>query len=491
MNVLHILSDQLHAGCLGFAGHPQAITPNLDRLAAESVRFDRCYAQSPICTPSRTSMLSGQYNHNTGYFALNGPRPELLPSYMSHFKEQGYRTAGIGKLHTPDHPRNWLEDHLDLFGDTYFTVDGQPILTGTDWIRDLEARGYLETDEFQRVHNKQLSEPQESPSLNPFEMSQEGWCVREAIRFIEEKDGPFCMQVSLERPHDPCIPAQEFWDMYSDDLDLPETLNNPCDHRPPHFQNMYNKWREKHGDDFTRVARLRWKGYLASITHMDHAVGLLLDYLDEKGLADNTIVVFNADHGGYMAQFGIYEKAPGICSDAVCRVPCLWRVPGVTHGGTVNRALVENVDIAPTFAALAGLPPMSTADGQDITALLSGGEEPVREIAVTEHPQTRAMVWNQWRFVHYPVEMFGEDVGELYDIENDPDETCNLYHDPDHQGVVNICRKKLLDWLINTTRVKTAQVINNNNTGPRHQRVYEMDGDGKIGHLDFRSLNYR
>ena len=297
------------------------------------------------------------------------------------------------------------------------------------------------------------------------------------------------MQVSLERPHDPCIPAQEFWDMYPDDLDLPETLNNPCDHRPPHFRNMYRKWREKWGDDFERVARLRWKGYLASITHMDHAVGLLLDYLDEKGLAENTIVVFNADHGGYMAQFGIHEKAPGICSDAVCRVPCLWRVPGVTKGGTVSRALVENVDIAPTIAALAGLRPMPTADGQDITALLRGGGEPVREIAVTEHPHTRAMVWKQWRFVHYPVEMFGEDVGELYDIEQDPDETRNLYHDPDHQDVVNTCRKKLLDWLINTTRVKTAQVINNNNTGPREQRVYEMDGDGKIGHLDFRSLN--
>jgi arylsulfatase A-like enzyme len=156
MNVLHVMSDQLHARCLGFAAHPQAITPNLDRLAAESVCFDRCYAQSPICTPSRTSMLSGQYSHNTGYFALNGPRPEHLPSYMSHFKAQGYRTAGIGKLHTPDHPRNWLEDHLDLFGDTYFTVDNQPIMTRTDWIRDLKEKGLLETDEFQLVIQKKM-----------------------------------------------------------------------------------------------------------------------------------------------------------------------------------------------------------------------------------------------------------------------------------------------------------------------------------------------
>jgi arylsulfatase A-like enzyme len=491
MNILHIMSDQLHAGCLGFAGHAQAITPNLDRLAAESVRFDRCYAQSPICTPSRTSQLSGQYSHNTGYFALDGNRPEHLPSYMSHFKENGYRTAGIGKLHTPDHPRNWLEDHLDLYGDTYRTVDAQPNLTGTDWIKDLEKHGLLETDEFQIAQKNDRQEMPERPSLNPFEHSQEGWCVREAIRFIEESEDPFCMQVSLERPHDPCVPAKEFWDMYPDDLDLPDTFDNPCDHRPPHFQQQHHKWREKHGDDFLRIARLRWKGYLASITHMDHAVGQLLSYLDEKGLADNTLVVFNADHGGYMCQFGIREKAPGICSDAVCRVPMLWRVPGVTQDGMLNHALVENVDIAPTIASLAGLPPMATADGKDISELLKGSEEPVREIAVTEHPHTRAMRWKNWRFVHYPEDMFGEDVGELYDIEADPNETRNLYQDPDHQEIVATCLKKLLEWLIRTTRVKTAMVLTHGFTGSRYERIYQPDGDGKIGNLDFRSQNYR
>lgn len=175
----------------------------------------------------------------------------------------------------------------------------------------------------------------------------------------------------------------------------------------------------------------------------------------------------------------------------ILRTNCLWRVPGVTPPGMVNPALVENVDLAPTMVALAGLPPMPSADGKDLSALLAGGSGPVRDVAVTEHPQSKALRWKQWRFVNYPEEMIGEDVGELYDIEQDPDETCNLYHDPDHQDVVSSCRKKLLDWLITTTRVKTAMVILNNNTGERYERIYEMDGDGKIGRLDFISQNYR
>jgi arylsulfatase A-like enzyme len=300
------------------------------------------------------------------------------------------------------------------------------------------------------------------------------------------------MQVSLERPHDPCIPAQEFWDMYPDDIDLPPSFFYPCDHRPPHFRNQHEAWKRQTGeDDYIRQAKLRWKGYLSSITHMDHAVGQLLDYLDESGLAENTLVVYNADHGGYMTQYGIREKAPGICSEAVCRVPMLWRVPGVTQPGTRNAQLVENIDLGPTFAALTGLPPMPTADGKDISSLLAGSQEPVREIAVTEHPHSKAMRWKNWRFVHYQEDMFGEDVGELYDGETDPEEKINLYHDPDHQDVVHACRKKLMEWLIATTRVKTAMIIRNSDKDEHGTRTYTPAGDGKLSHLDFSSHNYR
>jgi arylsulfatase A-like enzyme len=300
------------------------------------------------------------------------------------------------------------------------------------------------------------------PSKISFEDSQEGWCVERALRFMEECQGrPFCMQVSLERPHAPWYADPRFWNMYPADLALPPTINQDPAGRPPHFRAMYEGFHRWQGEiepkTFEHAARRVWRAYLACITQTDYAVGLLLDYLARAGLAEQTVVIYHADHGGYSGTHGIHEKAPGICSEAVCRIPFLWRVPGVTPAGSVTSCLAENVDIAPTITALCGLPSMETADGKDITPLLRGSNAPVREVAVTEHPWSKALRWRQWRFVHYQREMFkGEDVGELYDLSVDPDETRNLYHDAQHQPVVQECRRLLLEWLIGTTRVVTV-----------------------------------
>jgi choline-sulfatase/uncharacterized sulfatase len=270
------------------------------------------------------------------------------------------------------------------------------------------------------------------------------------------------MQVSLERPHQPFFPDVRFWEMYPDDIDPPDTLNQDPSHRPPHFRMTYENFRTKWNwpiepDDFDAHASRMWRAYLACITHVDYALGLLLDHLDREGLADNTIVVYHADHGGYSGVHGLLEKAPGICSESVCRIPFLWRVPGMEgSSGSVCEQFVENVDIAPTISSLCGLPRMETVDGKDISPLIGGDDNPIHEVAVTENPWSRAIRWDGWRFVHYQPEMFGEDVGELYDLENDPDEARNLYHDPDSQEMVHRSRRLLLEWLIRTTRVVTA-----------------------------------
>jgi len=158
-------------------------------------------------------------------------------------------------------------------------------------------------------------------------------------------------------------------------------------------------------------------------------------------------------------------------------VPMIWRVPGASARGTVCDHLVEGVDIAPTIAALCGLPPMDTVDGCDISHLLRGGAEPVREVAVTENPWSKALRWRRWRFVHYQPEMFPDrDVGELYDLENDPNETRNLYPDPAHREVVEQCRRLLLEWLVRTTRVVNVWPF----VGyPKRPLDYCTAGDGK------------
>jgi arylsulfatase len=224
MNVLLIVADQHLATCLGAAGHPQAITPHLDRLAGEGVRFDHAYAQNPICTPSRVSILSGQYCHNHGYYGLSGPRPERLPSFMSHFRAAGYRTAGIGNLHTPNDPRTWLEGHLDLFLDYNESVDGRAY--ETPFYAGLRRQGLFEKEDMRVFDTRPELSLEGFPSALEFEQSQEGWCAAEAVRFMEECEGrPFCLQVGLQRPHQPFTPAKRFWDMYPADLPLPATLD--------------------------------------------------------------------------------------------------------------------------------------------------------------------------------------------------------------------------------------------------------------------------
>jgi arylsulfatase A-like enzyme len=460
LNVIDLIADQHQAACLGCEGHPQVLTPNLDRFAEQGVRCTSAYTQNPICTPSRVSVFSGQYCHNHGYYGLSGPRPAALPSYFSHFKSQGYRTAGIGNMHTPCAPRNWLENHLDLFDDSFESVDG--IQEQTAWYDRIRERGLLEKEDFHFTWAHPELGMEGMPSQISFEDSQEGWCVESAMRFMEASgQQPFCMQVSFERPHHPVYPDGRFWEMYPEDLDLPPTLNQDPSGRPPHFREAYDRfhaWQgtlEPHG--FTQAARRQWRAYLACITQVDYAVGLLLDYLERTGLAENTVVVYHADHGAYCGTYGIQEKAPGICSEAVCRIPYIWRVPGVTPAGHVTSQFVENVDLAPTFAALCGLPPMETVDGLDLSPLLRGEDAPVREVAVTEHPWSKALRWGSWRFVHYQPDTFpGEEAGELYDLAADPQETRNLYREAEYQPIVEQSRRLLLEWTIRTTRATTV-----------------------------------
>jgi arylsulfatase len=499
-----VIADQHHAGLMGLAGHPQAITPNFDRFAQRGVYLPNAYCQNPICTPSRVSVLSGQYCHNTGYYGLSGPTPLQLPSMMGHFQSHGYRTAGFGKLHLP-HDRehgNWLRRDLDRFGDSYETAEGH--LGVSHFLTELEALGLRDKED--SWHNPHRYGPgaishDAMPSELPYENTQEMWCAREAMRFIDEgknsgqssdgdSDGapPFCIQVAFQRPHHPLLPQQRFWDMYPEDLELPATYDQDPSHRPPHFQRMWERFREKkwdfgeEGEPSREGARRAWRGTLACVTQMDDVFGHILRGLEERGELDNTIVVYHSDHGLYHGIHGIEEKAPGICSDAVCRVPMLWAGPGIDAGRTSD-ALVENVDIADTMASLCGLPAMDWTDGVDLSPVLRGEAESVKDVAVTENPWSKAMRWGKYRFVHYPREMFGgEDVGELYDIEADPDETRNLYHDPAHAETVIECRRLLFDWLIQTTRVATAQPALRSETVPGARMAvaaYDIAADGK------------
>ena len=503
LNVLFILSDQHNAKVLGHRGHPDVRTPHLDRMAAEGVRFENAVTQNPICTPSRVSYLSGQYCHNHGYYGLSGPHPGGLPSLLSHFRKAGYRTSAIGKIHCPEY---WIEDAADWFHDTCGTsVEGR----SKAYEQFLRERGKLELEDHIRLPefgDRGLQSMEGRPSPLTFEESQEGWIAAQTIAFMQQcaqADVPFFAHASLPRPHQCTSPSEPFWSWYEGrSLTLPPNADNDprAARKAPHLIRAYDRWRsgswallEPRTFEAARMRKLR--GYLGAVSQVDHAVGQMLEFLRASGHAERTLVVYAADHGDYACEHGIMEKAPGISHDAIIRIPFLWWAPGRLPAGRTVTGLVEAVDTAPTLCALAGLPPMPTADGQDLTDLLLGRSDRGKTLAVTEFPWSRSIRKGPWRLVLYSREMFPkeypEGFGELYHLGDDPWERRNRYFDSDCRSIVEELRADLLDWLVTTTRPISVLGVNYQRPAPpdRETRtrynVWTL-ADGKIGPSEIR-----
>lgn len=488
-NVLLILADQQHADWLGCVGKVPVLTPHLDALAAEGLRCTEAWCQNPICTPSRVSILSGQYPHNHGYYGLSGPAPQRLPSLVHHYAAQGYRTGLIGKLHLPDHPLNWLAEVADTLIDIH---RGTRSCDPSPWKQHLASRGLAHLDDHQGLHDldrlgRHVNGDHDSrPSTMPLEECVEAWMVQQADLFVSKarKDGkPFFLELSFPRPHHGITPDQRFWDLYPDDLALPESFTDDASGRPPHFQDMARYLRERHEWGYEPKtledgSRRVWRGSLAAVSQNDYFIGRFLDRLRALDAYQDTIIIFTADHGAYHGQHGIMEKAPGICGRAVCRVPMIWRVPGLTRGGSTAH-LVESVDMASTLPGLCGLPPLATAEGRDLATLLAGQDQPVRDCAVTELPWSKSLRFGQWRFVQYHRNTFaGEDHGELYH-QDDPLERRNRYRDPACQDVVHEARRLLLEWLTGTSRVITAWPPPAPEIGAQGRPAFCDAGDGR------------
>jgi len=490
-NVLFIISDQHNAKVLGHKNHPDVKTPNLDRMAEKGVRFDNAITQNPICTPSRVSWLSGQYCHNHGYYALSGPTPRGLPTVLGHFRQAGYRTAAIGKIHCPEY---WVEDDCDVFHETAGCSKGG---RSKEYATYLEERGLTELEDqsaMQEFGERGRQTVEGRPSKVSYEDGQEGWSVRQAMQFMESctrEEKSFIMQVGLPKPHQCYTPAQEFWDIYDESrLTLPPNADYEMKDKASHLRRRADAWRTQKWQLFEpktfEAGRLRkLHGYLGSVSHVDHAVGELLDWLKANNIDKNTIVIYSSDHGDYACEHGIMEKAPGICSDAITRIPFIWCWPGHVKEGHVVTDLVETVDLVNTLCSLAKLEPMETADGKDISHLLRGETAEVHKIAVTEFAWSKSVRKGKYRLVYYPLDMFVDDYpegfGELYDLEADPWEMRNLYFELEYQELTREMKQDLLDWLITTTRPATVGFFQPVAGRQRITRYgHAVNADGKI-----------
>lgn len=418
-NVLFLMDDQHNARCLGCAGNENVQTPNIDRLASEGVRFDRAYSQSPICMPSRTSILTGRYPHSLGgvYGNYGGLDADVL-SLANHINNQGYDTGAFGKLHLPV---EWPTHGFDTRRSCDF-ADAEHHAEENDYYAYLKRVGIDNEYDFgppsgEYPHSTYVSNI-------PYEHCVEKWTADETIRWLRNRDTDqsFFAWTTFQRPHPPYSPPPEYADRYSPaDIELPPRNSEEFATKPA-------KWREQNESDIYQQSseediKQVLAHYYSLITLIDDQIGRIIEYLDETGELENTIILFASDHGDFAGEHGFVKKTLGI-PEAIHRVPFVWRYPDSFQEGSTNSDLVELVDAFPTLCDVLDVPIPDEVQGRSLEPALSTGDSVGRDAAYCIHSHLRTIRTDEWKLTYHA----DVDDGELYHTTEDPWEHENLYH---------------------------------------------------------------
>jgi len=452
-NVLIFCADQLRADALGCYGNNICKTPNLDALAEGGVCFENSFTPNPICVPARASITTGNYSHRaTGAKSNSGRIRDDQPRLADHFNKHGYETYACGKLHyTPYSPPRQPRllhgfAHCDLTesGRILRQFDPKAEQRGledyVDYLADVGYRG------FSRAHGIGNNDVRPCPSPLPAEHHVDRWVADRCIQRLEEHsrnhaDKPFLIWCSFPKPHAPYDPPMEYAQMYAP-IDMPPPVG---DESMLVDRNPYLQWVWKtHGlDTISPEARRTIKAYYYGlITHQDAQVGRVMDALRKSGRADNTIVLFIADHGDLMGDFGTYFKNTYL--EGSLHVPILFAGAGVPAGQR-RRQLVGLQDILPTLAEMTGCPLTGSVHGQSLVAALRDPHASVREIYYSQchdDPHQTAMVTDgRWKYTYC---QWGG-VEELYDLAADPQELVNLASRDDAKRTLKFWRSCLIE----------------------------------------------
>jgi len=449
-NVLWLISDDHAAYVTGCYGNPIVRTPNLDRLAAGGVRFDRAYCNSPVCSASRAAFITGMYPRTVGVTVLRTPLPASAVTLGEVLRESGYDTAWYGKTHFNSPLKH-----------------GFDVLVGVgDWRRWLRKQGQKVDDTSPDVLPKW--KPFRDPArlwINgvylPFGLTDElmwdTWFARRGAAFIaQERDRPWCCVVSLTTPHSPFRFPLEYRDRYDPaQFDVPKVGPEDDPQIPAVFRDLT--------DEEKRRVRA---SYYTSTEFTDKNMGIVLDALEKTGQAENTIVVYLGDHGYMLGQHGRFEKH---CSyEPAVGSPLLIRYPKRFAGKRSTEALVEFIDVMPTILDLCGLGAPKTVQGRSLVPLLEGKVDAHREHVFVEYAWAdEAMVCDgRWKLVYIRGKRRrpdGYDPGEayplpgptlkLFDTRSDPGEFVNLAGRPEQRERVARYVSMLVEHLKRTSRL--------------------------------------
>ncbi len=425
LNVLFIAVDDLRPELACF-GHPSVKSPNVDRLAARAVRFDRAYCQYPLCNPSRASLLSGRLPtttrimENTTWFRKAMPDGVSLPQ---HFRANGYVSLRTGKIF-----------HGGLDDDKAWTEGGEPLNAPPPRTPEQNQQRARQSDRWEAVED---------------ETKLPDWrTATKAVEFLEKyKDQPFFLAAGFVKPHSSYVAPKKYFDLYdASKVPVPSDFAP----RPTAAPGAPPEALSGNGDAFIgrdateAEARDFIRAYWACVSWMDAQAGRVLDALDRLGLRRSTVVLFWGDHGYHLGEKGKWSKHNSLY-EVGTRVPLLVALPDGKNGGRASPRTVELLDLYPTLVELCGLPAVAGLEGKSLAPLLrdpeAAWEKPARSVTKRGKIFGRTARTERWRYTEWTND--GRTAAELYDHSDDPRESKNLAADPAHAATAAELRKFL------------------------------------------------
>ena len=495
-NIVFIVADQFRFDALGCLD-PRIKTPNLDRLAASGMRFERTFAPTPVCLPCRASMVTGQYSSTHGACHNFARLPEDYDNLLGTvFSQRGYYTHFVGKshlapchdplsqeaaphIHNREYYRRW---HGPWYGfqraDIAIGHTAEAHACGMHYGVWLEDQG-VDTDRYFGHHAYTAYGAWDLPE----EYHNSKWTADATIQGLDraaELGQPYFGWVNFQDPHNPCVVPEPWASMY-DPAQIPQhgfKDGEPAcfDDKPPFYKELL----EQPGDyacqpsdpaltNCGNVCHLDWDqdqvqanaaAYYGMISLLDHHVGRILDHLEATGQRDNTLIVFTADHGEILGDHGLWFKSM-VAYDESIRVPMIVSYPGRVPAGTVQPAFQNLIDLFPTFCHYAGIPAPWRCEGVDQHTSWEDPATAVRDHTIVEERPTsdrfaqRIIITDDYKMALYAE----RDFGELYRLPDDPHHTCNLWDDSDHAAIRQRLTARILsDELLRREPHPTFQV---------------------------------
>ena len=473
-NIVFIMSDDHAYQAISAYDDRLIQTPNIDRIALEGMRFTNASVTNSICAPSRATILTGKHTH------INGKRDNISHfdttqlTFPQIFRNNGYTTAMFGKLHFGNNPKG-VDEFMILPGQgnyinpRFITADGDTLITGyvTDIITDLTLtwlREGRDTEKpFMLMYMHKAPHRPWWPDPDKFrEYSSKTFPEPESLfddytnRGTAAKTAEMNLLHHMMYGHDSKIRPETMEEMGTVNPEVPEFDNGfsgPYGRANEEQRKIYdpvidqiNADFQKHWHSMSDQEKMRWKyqrymqDYLATISSVDDNVGRLLDYLEESGLAENTIVVYTSDQGFYLGEHGWFDKR--FMYSESFKTPLLVRWPGTIEPGTINDELVQNLDFAPTLLNAAGINIPGDMQGESLMPLFKGEDEKWTRDAVYyhyyEYPSIHMVKRHygiqsgNYKLIHF---YYDVDEWELYDLMNDPQEMKNVYNQPEYTSV--------------------------------------------------------